>query len=92
MRSFEWFSEFNNNRDELIIQREETDGSTSVFKMDVFGKIWRGWSLTSVNEVFVKGDYIFATVFNTENISSSQVILFKYDVFIRIFLLTKNCL
>ena len=65
VKSYDWFSEDGSDRKQLIVQREEKDGLTNVLKLKSWNMMFTMYStevlISSVSELSIKGDYIFAT-------------------------------
>lgn len=79
VKSFDWFSEDGSDQKYLIVQREELNGASIVLKLTSSSRIFLKPDLevmlTSVNDLSVKGDFVFATKNSTENGTFAQVIL-----------------
>lgn len=73
----DWFSEDGTDKKYLVVQREELNGASILLKLSssslVFAKPDLDVMLTSINDVSVKGDFIFATKNSTDNGSLLQV-------------------
>lgn len=67
----DWFSEDGTDKKYLVVQREELNGASILLKLSssslVFSKPDLDVMLTSISDVSVKGDFIFATKNSTDN-------------------------
>lgn len=76
VKSMDWFSEDGTDKKYLVVQREELNGASILLKLSssslVFAKPDLDVMLTSINDVSVKGDFIFATKNSTDNGSLLQ--------------------